>query len=379
MPVISEIKENENGGFYEQGKPFDKAKWVSIFNIYEKELEAYGKCTIRRLAERASISNNSARKMIDYYKSGIVVPYLKPRGHSLRGVGALLGWEMRHHEYLYTLYRDNPSMPVDGYVEEFYNWCGICLSKSTVERWFQTIGPFKGTMRVTSRYPSARDSWTTYHILENYLAFILSIDDHSRLVFADEKPMKEVDVYRLVRRDLVTGFTPNHSVDSANSKNRYSILAAVNIKGGNIPSVQSVLIETCTDSSIFLRFIRVLLDSGVLQRGDVFVLDNCTIHMYGDNVGTQDYLFHEFGILMITLPPYHPDFNPTELVFNTTLQRLSARRARYKCWKIPFADSWREISFRDCIIYELDNFDRNDILSFYHLQGYAYDVNCDRI
>ena len=59
--------------------------------------------------KRASISNNSTRKMIDYYESGIVVPYLKPRGHSLRGVGALLGWEMRHHEYLYTLYHDHHS------------------------------------------------------------------------------------------------------------------------------------------------------------------------------------------------------------------------------------------------------------------------------
>ena len=379
MPVVTEVYQNRNGGFYEHRKPFEKAKWASILSMYEKELEAHGRCTIRRLADRASISNNSARKLIDYHDSGIVVPHMKTRGHSLRGVGALLGWEMKHHVFLYDLYRDNPSIPVDGYVEEFLHWYGICLSKSTVERWFQTIGPFKGTMRVTSRYPSGRDSWTTLQILHHYLDFILSIEDHSRLMFGDEKPMKEVDVYRLVRRDPVTGFTPNHTLDSVCSKNRYSILAAVNVKGGTIPPVQSVLIETCTDSSIFLQFIRILLDSGVLQRGDVYILDNCTIHMYGDNIGTQQYLFEEFGILMITLPPYHPDFNPTELVFNTTLQRLSARRARYKCWKIPYANSWREITFKDCIVYELDNFSRNDILSFYHSQGYAYDIKYDRI
>ena len=129
-----------------------------------------------------------------------------------------MGWEMKHHVFLYDLYRDNPSMPVDGYVEEFLHWYGICLSKSTVERWFQTIGPFKGTMRVTSRYPSGRDSWTTLQILHHYLDFILSIEDHSRLVFGDEKPMKEVDVYRLVRRDPVTSFTPNHTLDSVCSK-----------------------------------------------------------------------------------------------------------------------------------------------------------------
>ena len=41
--------------------------------------------------------------------------------------------------------------------------------------------------------------------------------------------------------------------------------------------------------------------------------------MYGDNIGIQDFLFGEYEILMITLHPYHPDFNMTELVFNTTL------------------------------------------------------------
>ena len=96
--------------------------------------------------------------------------------------------------------------------------------------------------------------------------------------------------------------------------------------------------------------------------------------MYGDNVGTQQYLFEEFGILMITLPPYHPDFNPTELVFNTTLQRLLARRARYKCWRIPLGNSWRDISFKQYIIFELENFTRNNILSFYRSQGYAYEL-----
>ena len=374
MQGFSNVSLNSNGGYYENGKPFSDSKWASIFSINETEIKDGGSCTIRRLAELACISTKSASKTIDLFESGIATSPKSTRGNSLRGVGSLLGWQMQHHAFLYDLYRDNPSMPVDGYVEEFLRRFGMTISKSTVERWFRTIGPFKGTMRVTSRYPSGRNSWTTIQILRNYLAFILSVHDHSRLVFADEKPMKEVDVYMLVRRDPVSGNTPNHTIDSANSKNRYSILAAVNVKGGNIPPVQAVLIEKCTDSSIFLQFIRTLLDSGVLQRGDIFVLDNCTIHMYGDNVGTQQYLFEEFGILMITLPPYHPDFNPTELVFNTTLQRLSARRARYKCWRIPLGNSFRDISFKQCIIFELDNFTRNDILSFYHSQGYAYEL-----
>ena len=67
------------------------------------------------------------------------------------------------------------------------------------------------------------------------------------------------------------------------------------------------------------------------MRGDIFVVDNCTIHVFGNNVGIQDALFNVHGILMITLPPYHREFNPTELVYNTLLQRLSGERARYNC------------------------------------------------
>ena len=134
-------------------------------------------------------------------------------------------------------------------------------------------------MRVTSKYPSGRDSWITYKMLENYLSFILSIDDLTKLVFADEKPMKEVDIYRSVRRDVCTGHVPKHQLESVNSKNRYSILSAVNIKGGNIPPVKSVVIQQCTDSSIFLQFIRILLDVRVLEQGDVFIVNNCSVHV----------------------------------------------------------------------------------------------------
>ena len=123
---------------------------------------------------------------------------------------------------------------------------------------------------------------------------------------------------------------------------------------------------------MFLQFVCLLLDNGVLQDGDVFVLDNCTVHLYGDNIGTQDFLFREHRILMITLPPYHPDFNPTELVFNTMLQRLAASRARYNCWRIPANVMMRETTFVDCMIYELDSFTYADILLFYKECGYCY-------
>ena len=84
--------------------------------------------------------------------------------------------------------------------------------------------------------------------------------------------------------------------------------------------------------------------------------------MKGDNIGLQDALFEKHDILMITLPPYHPDFNPTELVFNTLLQRLSAKRARYK--------SLDADDFLDAIKMEMGNFNILDVIAFYNKCGY---------
>ena len=53
----------------------------------------------------------------------------------------------------------------------------------------------------------------------------------------------------------------------------------------------------------FLQFVQVILEVGTFQRGGVFALDNCTIHIKGDNIGIQETLFEYFGTLVITLPP----------------------------------------------------------------------------
>ena len=67
--------------------------------------------------------------------------------------------------------------------------------------WFKTIDLFKGTLQVTSRYPYGWKTYVTYIMLKHYLVFILIIHDHKRLVFTDEKVMKEIDVYGCMRRD----------------------------------------------------------------------------------------------------------------------------------------------------------------------------------
>ena len=90
-----------------------------------------------------------------------------------------------------------------------------------------------------------------------------------------------------------------------------------------------MILQECINSSLFLKFVKVLIEQRALVRGGIFVVDNCNIHMFGNNIGIQYALFNMHGVLMIELPPYHLECNPTDLMFNTLLQILSCERARY--------------------------------------------------
>ena len=93
------------------------------------------------------------------------------------------------------------------------------------------------------------------------------------------------------------------------------------------------------------------------------MVDNCTIHTTGDNIGIQEILFEDFGILMIILLPYHPDFNPTELVFQTLLTQIKSKRARYKSLKAN--------NFLQAINMEMNKIGKCDVLLFYCKCGYC--------
>ena len=136
----------------------------------------------------------------------------------------------------------------------------------------------------------------------------------------------------------------------------------MNIKGRGISPFEYVVLEECTNSALFLQLVMFLMDNGCLERGDIFVVDNCSIHCKGDNVGIQESLFRDHGILMINLPPYHSDYNPAEFVFRALLRRISSERARY--------NSLNADDFLDSICIKMNDFSLNDTLLFYNDCGY---------
>ena len=201
------------GGLYEVGRSYTKARWMELARRYEDEVAMNGICSVHRLAAIASTSLNSAAKAITYHQSGLIILVLK-QGHQWNGAGALCRWEAIHDIMIWGLYLENPSRPLTGYAEELERMSGLAVSTITICRWFQTIGPFRCTMREMSAFPCRRDSWSTYHHLCQYLDFIRSIDNYRQLVFADKTPMKEVMIYSKVLRSYMMGQTPHHRMEA---------------------------------------------------------------------------------------------------------------------------------------------------------------------
>ena len=81
---------------------------------------------------------------------------------------------------------------------------------------------------------------------------------------------------------------------------------------------------------MFCQFVSECIKEGILVRGEIFVVDNCSIHTQSDNEVLQDVLWDEFNILLITLPPYHPELNPIEQVFHTVVERLQSLQCNNK-------------------------------------------------
>lgn len=319
------IQYNDNGGEYAVGVAFTEEKWVEIQSTYLQIMDSEGSCSERRLATECKISRCSANKAITSYNDGIV-PVESKRGHGRHGIGSMYDLKMKHHQYIFQLYLEKPSRPRLGYIKKFKKKFNIVLNETFITRWFHTIGPFKGTMHLTSVFPHNKDSLRVAKLLNDYCEFIAEVEDHKRLVFADEKRFEGKDIFDSGRRDPFTGDVPQLRSKNANLReSRYSCFTAVALKKRN-PTYSLVFDDTNGDSFLFFEFVMKLLEEGILVPWDIFIVDNCTIHFKSQCEDLQDHLWNECQILMIPLPPHYAELNPTELAFQTLFQHLRALR-----------------------------------------------------
>ena len=162
---------------------------------------------------------------------------------------------------------------------------------------------------------------------------------------------------------MYTGEVPTIQCN-ANSRNRWNIMAACSVRKGIQRALEYIIIEEHGNAPIFRDFVSHLIEIDFLRQGDVLVVDNCSIHFSGQNSELQEKLWTEAGILMILLPPYHPELNPIELVFNDLVQNLRAMSARYGS-----ASNDQFVNTAETILSS-SLFSRNDIKKKYKKRGY---------
>ena len=128
---VASVQKNSQGGYFERGKKFGKAKWASVIDVYQTELNSAGKCSLDRLAQLAKIGRNAAIKAVTFYELGFIPSFLK---NTAKGVGSLKGLKMKHHAFIFALYLSNPALPNYGYCEEIEEKFGITLSNTFITR-----------------------------------------------------------------------------------------------------------------------------------------------------------------------------------------------------------------------------------------------------
>jgi transposase len=155
-----------------------------------------------------------------------------------------------------------------------------------------------------------------------------------RLKFGDEKHLKGAELFtRYGRRDPLTGEVPEVLTDSDfRNTYTYNITGLCGLDSRAVPVFYNIN-DKINDSQAFAFFIEDAVACGFLQRWDILVLDNASIHVGGENANLEDWLWEGLSpwdgqplrITLLLLPARSPEMNPIELVWAQLVKKL-----RYK-------------------------------------------------
>ena len=334
------VKRSGKGRYYNAGRRYSAETYASIFKVAVEYRKVTGVYPLpAHLSKMTSVSFKVAKKALMYVSRESDVLH-RPSGHGYSGVGSMK-LTMTDQFFLLGMYHKNPSAPLYAYVTKLYAFSGTEVSVSTISKWFHTSFKFKATCRKPSIFPEQKFSEHNIRKL-NYYVDLVSYFDHTWFVFTDEKPMRGVDIYnKKVRRSPLTGSVP--FVDTGfDIRTVYNLMAAIKIADdGSINSASNISYQIGKyqgTSSAFNYFVTELVSTGFLMPGHILICDNATIHLTEENRNLFEVLWEQYKILVLNLPPYSPELNPIELVFQLLGQRLRHSNARYLSYQMQSDD-----------------------------------------
>jgi transposase len=363
---------NEQGRVYESGKalPLDLKVQIgyvvldSLLDESESSETGIKPKSITALANECKVSRATIRKirseLLDYGR------VLSPEEIAAeKGVDRGVGTRCLSSIDIFTIfmtYLQDPSTTLRNYVKILYLQTGTVVSKSTISRFFNHGFEIRGSLCKPNMIPFDKFRPENYEKALIYMTIISKIDPR-RIKFGDEKHLEGSELYcRKVRKNVFTGEVPG-IMAHPDFRNVYSIVGFCSIDT-RVSPVRFGITQNLNDSSSFSMQVVLAVQSGFLQHGDVLVLDNAAIHTGGVNTDLEEWLWANFRIFLLYLPPRVPEWNPIELVWNILVSRLQVFSLEY-ARLIPGAHS---LVAAACHI--LSEISHHEVMGCYKKSGY---------
>ncbi|XP_028394601.1 uncharacterized protein LOC114518809 [Dendronephthya gigantea] len=219
----------------------------------------------------------------------------------------------RENEILKSMVMTKPELYLDEYKDWLKEITGKQVSISTICRSIIRLGFTYKKLTVIAKQ---RNEFKR-------AAFSRSLATISRnmLLFVDETTK---DKKRLQR--FMGHFFPGHlntMVGNFVREDRYSVVAALDINGIVATHTVPTAFNTASFNFFMEYFVCPYVGRFALNEPrSVVILDNCRIHDSNKMIS----LVRDRGGIVLFLPPYSPDFNPIELVFNVAKTYLKRNR-----------------------------------------------------
>ena len=324
------LSTNLLGGRCEQGKPYPLEKKLAVAETIRRLRNETGSDpTDKEVSELMLVGRGFVAKVKEELRvhGNVLRPDEIVQGRA-KGVGSL-SFDEGDETFLLLLRFLDPTRSNQSYVEHLQLHRGKVVSESLMSSWFANRFSHSGKFRVPNLIPV--DKFKPDNILR-YLDFVLfmsTVEDPSRLKFGDEKHLDGADLYkRKARADPLTGESAGIMV-TGDFRNRCNINAIMGLDPNKPPLFVSILEETNTAAS-YVAFILLALEAGYFNYGDIFIIDNWTGHHNAEAAMLEDLLWNyrpfpgapPMNILVKYLPTRSPELNPIELVFQILVQRM---------------------------------------------------------